>query len=191
MTDRKRIGDTEFIKNTIMQMVEDGSSMKEIAEHLSNNGFPHTRNAVAGKIKRFRDKGKIPQTNRTAPPKAPEKVKPVRLNKKFIPDRTIKKENIQAKREKHNAVFAEDTTGIGVLFLEVTNDQCKWVMDYQRQGQKVCCGAPVYYRSFCKEHYYMCYEPITPRRTRITADIDKNTQEATKVMYKKFMKVFE
>ena len=195
MIDR-RIGDAEFIKNTIIRMVKENASMRDIAAFLTKSGFPHTRNSIAGKINRLRNNGKIPHSNKSGPnavphaPKESDNAKIIRLDKKFIPNRTIKLEHIQAKREKHNTILIKDDTGEGVLFLNARDNQCKWIMDFQRKGQKVCCGKEVHYRSFCKEHYYICYEPVPNRRFKMDPRVDRETQDITKVMYKRFMGIF-
>lgn len=186
MTDRQA-ATAEYVKNTIVKMCKENASMREIATFLSKKGYPHSRSAVAGKISRYRARGLIPQGTSTV--NVRPTTKSVKLDKKFIPDRMIKKENINAKRQKYNTKTLEDTTGLGILFLEAKSGQCRWIMDGLRDGQKLCCGEKVLRRSFCEKHYFMCYEAPIARRWRFN-DVDRNTQDIAKVMYRRFLGIF-
>jgi hypothetical protein len=179
-----------FVEKTIIKMVNESATMREIAVFLTDKGYAHTRSAVAGKIKRLRDKKLIPPGIKIL--ESSPTVKTVKLDKKFIPNRPIKGASIKAKREKHNAVPVENSTGAGIPFLKVKDSQCKWILDYQRNGQKMCCGDKMYHRSFCEKHYFMCYEAPINRRARVNPRVvDRDVHDSTHIMYNRFLRIFK
>jgi hypothetical protein len=186
MTDLAKLKAAAFVEKTIIEMVRNTATMREIAKALTEKGFIHSRSAVAGKIKRLRDKKMLPQGIKVVEAKSPS-TKTVSLSKKFIPNRSIKGASIRAKQEKYNTVNVENKNGIGIPFLKVKNNECKWIMDYNRNGQKMCCGEMMYHRSFCKQHYFVCYEAPIGRRARVNPKmVDRNVHDVTQVLYTKF-----
>ena len=165
MTDLSR----DEVINIIVDMWSRDASGSMIARELTRRGAKHSRSAVMGKIHRLVKRGLIFKRKEPSPvnPSVPK------VQKKFIPDRTIKVEAIRAKREKYSSrqqKMIDD--GNGVVFMEVGMFQCRWVMDFERNGQKVFCGKEEHLRSFCKEHYSVCYYPA-PKRKALTPEEKK------------------
>jgi len=175
------------IQEIVIQMWQNDHTATEIAVYLNRTRQePHTRASVMGRVHRMQKKGilnrRIPESSfwgrrdNSIFKKASnlesfsvdiEKIEAVKVNKKFIPNRTFKKEHILAKQSKHTPYvprLEEDVTK-GTLFLVIKNSQCKWIYDFERSGQKVCCGEKAFKKSYCREHYFMCYNPIPSRKS--------------------------
>lgn len=172
----------EEVVDIIVDMWSRDASGTMIARELTRRGAKHSRSAVMGKIHRLVKKGLIFKRKPT-----PAKLAATpKVEKKFIPDRTIKVEALRAKREKYTYRSQEIDTGHGVLFMDIRAFECRWVMDFERDGQKVFCGKEEHKRSFCKEHFDRCYYPA-PKRRELTPE-EKNKLRNTFKLDKLFMR---
>jgi hypothetical protein len=99
-------------------------------------------------------------------PKTSFNVDSIIAKKKFIPDRVIKSDMIDAKKSKHHeSRLVNPDTGEGVTIDLL--EGCKWVMDFQRNGMPVYCNDPIHHRSFCEAHYHICYQPAPPKKIKM------------------------
>lgn len=149
----------------------------QISAELRYAGYILTRCAVIGRAHRMQGKGILVKRKDAVPrkPKAIASDTTVELGvltptrKRFIPDRVIRPEMISAKQSRHfEARLLNKDTGEGVSFMKVKDSQCKWIMDYKRDGLSVCCGHDVMDRSLCEKHYRMSYVKPEKRSHRNT-----------------------
>ena len=152
----------------------------QIARELTRRGAKHSRSAVIGKAHRLIKKGLLPH-RRTV---VPVKVAPTpSIPKKFIPDRKIKIENIKARQKKHEYKEPTPDNGLGIKFLDIAFGECRWLLDFERGGQRVFCGQPVHLRSFCKHHFDICYIPSSKRHERMQ-EFRKKANEIERQRYR-------
>lgn len=138
-----------------------------IASKLREDGYPVTRNAVIGRVYRMQNQGILDRkrnsvvirmhTTVDVEPKNKEPVEKLAATKKqFIPDRLIKSEMIVARQSKYTELSTVDT-GEGVSIIDVGYSECRWVMNFKRDGLAVCCGKEIHKNHFCEAHYNLCY----------------------------------
>ena len=123
-----------------------------------------TRSAILGKISRMRRRGvtfqrsydpnRSKKNTKTLPsPKLP----PIKVNNQVL--KMVKPEP----PPKPVVVIEEPVpkyTGRPISVMELTLATCKYSVSGNRAADYLFCGGPTYKRSFCKEHFNLCYTPI-------------------------------
>lgn len=168
-------GKNEELDALIASWWSQNYSSGNIVVLLREKGYYLTRNTVIGKVYRMQAKGILSKKSHMKTLRVlsntvlelknePPKIKPTK--KQFIPDRTVKADMIAAKKSRHTELrLINPDTGEGVSIFELTENSCKWVMDFKRDGLPVYCGNEVHARNFCQQHFHICYF-MTPRMER-------------------------
>lgn len=158
---------TDEAENLIIELWDKGFSGYQIAVALKT-----TRSAILGKISRMRRKGITFQRAYDPDRKKKGKVKPP--TPVDLPPITVTVQALKIKRPepapKPVVVIIPEPPpydGEPLTILEVTSLTCKYSVSGNRAPDFRFCGGPVYKRSFCKEHYNLCYVPSRYRLGQI------------------------
>jgi len=130
----------------IIKLWEQGFSGSHIGKELCI-----TRNAVMGRIHRLRAAGVVVASRTTDAAFDMPKKKNYRK-----PYPAPKPEPAPVPRTQ------------GVKFMDLQFNDCKYVMNDGSPASYIFCGLPVKDRSYCEEHYKVCYVPPEGRRRRKT-----------------------
>lgn len=128
----------------IIKLWEKGFSGSHIGKKLGI-----TRNAVMGRVHRLRNAGIVIASRTT--------------DAAFdMP----KKKNYRKPYPAPKPVPAPEPRKQGVRFLDLQFGDCKYVMNDGSPSSYIFCGLPAKDRSYCEEHYHVCYVPPEGRRKR-------------------------
>jgi hypothetical protein len=122
-----------------------------------------TRSAILGKISRMRRRGITfkraydpTRSKKNAKTLPSTKLPPIKVNNQVL--KMVKPEPAP----KPVVVIKEPVpkyTGKPISVMELTPNTCKYSVSGNRASDYMFCGGPIHKRSFCKEHYGLCYTP--------------------------------
>lgn len=122
-----------------------------------------TRSAILGKISRMRRRGitfqraydptRVKKNANTLPS---TKLPPIKVNNQVL-------KMVKPEPPPKPVVVIEDPvpkyTGEPISVMELTLNTCKYSVSGVHPKDFLFCGGPIHKRSFCKEHYGLCYTP--------------------------------
>jgi len=146
------------IKDQIVKLWKDGKQGGEIAAKLKM-----TRNAVMGHLYRLRKKGLIEYKD----PVSAAKVSEARTKKLMA---RIKKP-YRSPYEQIPLPFPVIPKGIGVSFMELNSNSCRYVLNDGNPADFRFCGQPKASKAYCEDHHKICY--YTPTKSKKTAFVKR------------------
>ena len=130
-----------------------------------------TRSAILGKISRMRRRGVTFQrsydpnrSKKNAKTLPSPKLPPIKVNNQVL-------KMVKPEPPPKPVVVIEDPvpkyTGKPISVMELTLATCKYSVSGNRAADYLFCGGPTSKRSFCKEHFNLCYTPIKRGEAKI------------------------
>lgn len=152
--------------STIIEMFEKGMSLTKIGSELGIS-----RSAVAGVIHRARMGGKkvavLFQKDGSPMPKKPVAKKSIHIvehkNQRSKIGRTATLPLIESNLPYVNdIIFNAMPFGVkGVTIMLLKSSSCRYILPNKYENQTLYCGDSVYNRSYCKDHFNLCYSKVS------------------------------
>lgn len=148
----------------LKQMVADKFSAAQIAAE-----FGVTRNSILGKIHRLG----IVMPNRLGSVGRPKKPREPKLHWTGLPKRKSPRRKPPTIPDGYQCAPIE-CIPLNIKFLDVTDNQCSYVIGEVNGVETVCCGlAVIADRSYCQSHYSMCHTVTSGPRPSYTYNLRK------------------
>lgn len=156
---------TEAIQDKIIDLWNvQKLTMTEIANEIGV-----TRNVISGLIDRLRKRGisLAQRTNHPHPNKGKRRSMKIKVTEKEIRTLTARRQRTFARpteMARKTQFEIDETTPTSIktscTLLELTHNSCRFIVnDPKSKIGALYCGAMIDYRSYCAEHYRLCYQP--------------------------------
>jgi hypothetical protein len=138
----------------IVDMWNTGASSSDIAHEVNR-----TRNSVIGILNRLREKGYSVNRKaalKTKPDLKRRKVREVKTSRGWVRQRDIDIKQILIRAKKN---YSENPS-VGMTLMDLKSTSCRYVIETHSKHGTLFCGNENYKRSYCEEHFRLCYYPV-------------------------------